>query len=122
MVTDAVPEIGSDEEDGAGGFATLDDQGRIALAQATRRALNLQAGSSVTYVVVDGAILLVPQADDLARMSDHAARVLQEAGLTTEDLLAELPAVRGEILCEDYGAEFVEALARAHEAAHGARA
>jgi hypothetical protein len=46
--------------------------------------------------------------------------MLENAGLTVEDLLAELPAVREEILREDYGDEFVDELARRHAAVRGA--
>ena len=45
--------------------------------------------------------------------------IVQDAGLTVEDLLAELPAVREEILREDYGDEFVDELARRHAAVRG---
>ena len=107
-------------DDGLAGFATVDDRGRVALSKAARQALNLRAGSSLAYVVVDGTIVLIPQDEHLARVSEQAAQMLENAGLTVEDLLAELPAVREEILREDYGDEFVDELARRHAAVRGA--
>lgn len=98
------------------GFATVDDRGRIALSKDARQALSLHAGSSLAYVVVDGAIMLFPQDERLAQLFEHTARVLEGAGLTAEALLEELPAVRDEMMREDYGDEFVDELARRHAA------
>ena len=75
-------QVTNHEEQGNGlaGFATLDDRGRISLSKAARQALGLHTGSPVAYVVVDGAIMLIPQDEHLARLSEHAARVLADAG------------------------------------------
>jgi AbrB family looped-hinge helix DNA binding protein len=118
-VVGAQPSQGKAHDDGLAGFATVDDRGRVALSKAARHALNLRAGSSLAYVVVDGTIVLIPQDEHLARLSEHAAQILENAGLTVEDLLAELPAVREEILREDYGDEFVDELTRRHAAVRG---
>ena len=115
----AQPSQDKAHDDGLAGFATLDDRGRVALSKAARHALKLRTGSSVAYIVVDGAIVLIPQDEHLARLSEHAAQLLENAGLTVEDLLAELPAVREEILREDYGDEFVDELARRQAAVRG---
>src|SRR5690242_16951676 len=112
----------SEGDEDVAGFATLDDRGRIALSKAARQALRLRAGSAVAYAVVDGAMIIVPQDEHLARLAEHASQVLQEAGVTVDDLLADLPSVREEILREEYGDEFVAALARAHAALHSGRA
>src|SRR5439155_23469166 len=91
------------QDDGVAGFTTLDDRGRVVLSQATRRALNLHAGSSLAYVVVDGAIMLFPQDEHLARLTEHAAQILGEAGLTVNDLLDALPEARSKVMREAYG-------------------
>jgi bifunctional DNA-binding transcriptional regulator/antitoxin component of YhaV-PrlF toxin-antitoxin module len=119
-VVGAQPSQDKAHDDGLAGFATVDDRGRVALSKAARQALNLRAGSSLAYVVVDGTIVFIPQDEHLARLSEHAAQILENAGLTVEDLLAELPAVREEILREDYGDAFVDELARRHAAVRGA--
>ncbi len=100
------------------GFSTIDDRGRVALTKATRRALHLRTGSSLAYVVLDGAIMLVPQDTYLTEIAERAARVLHNAGLSVDDLLTELPTVREEILRKEYGDRFVDALASAHAAIH----
>lgn len=44
-----------------GGFATVDDKGRISLSKPVRAALGVEAGSSMAYIVLDGALLLTPR-------------------------------------------------------------
>ena len=58
----------------------------------------------------------------LVGLMNRAARSLQEAGLTTADLLAELPAAREELLREDLGDAGVDAILRRHEGPSGGRA
>ena len=64
--------------------------------------------------MVNGGLLLIPQDEHLATLLDHAAGVLEGAGLTTQDLLDELPAARAAVVEELYGAEFMGELARQH--------
>lgn len=98
------------------GFAILDDRGRVALSKAARQALNLHAGSALAYAVVDGTILLIPQDRHLAETAAHAASILERAGLTVDELLAELPAVWDEVLRDSYGDAFVDEWERRHAA------
>ena len=107
------------QEAGVVGFATVDDKGRVSLAKPVRQALGVRPGSALAFVLVDGMLLLIPQDEQLAALMDHAASVLERAGVTVEALLEELPAVRGEIMRETYGDEFVDALARQWETSRG---
>lgn len=91
----------------SGGFATVDEKGRVSLPKTVRGALGVTAGSSVAYVVLDGALLLIPQDQHLAELMDSAAQVLSAAGLTVQDFLDDLPAVRAEVFKEAYGEEFL---------------
>ena len=98
------------------GFAVLDSRGRLSLSKPVRQALGMHPGSTLAYVVVNGGLLLIPQDEHLAALLDHAAGVLEGAGLTAQDLLDELPAARAAVVEELYGAEFMDELARQHEA------
>ncbi len=102
------------------GFAVLDNKGRLSLSKPVRRALGMRPGSSVAYVLIDQTLLVIPQDEHLARLMDDAAAVLQEAGLTPQDFLDELPAVRAEVVEELYGAEFMAELERQRLALHAA--
>ena len=96
------------------GFAVLDDKGRLPVAKALRDALGLKAGSSVAYVLIDGMLLVIPQDKHLAQMAEQAAATLARAGLTTRDLLDDIPAARAEVVREIYGDAFMEELEQAH--------
>ena len=111
------------EEDGAGGpapsRAVLDEKGRLGLGRAVRRALAVQPGSALAYVLLDGALLLIPQDEQLATLMARAAAALAAAGVTTQDLLDDLAAARSAVMREAYGDDFMDALAREHAALHG---
>ncbi len=96
----------------AGGFATLDDQGRLTLPESLRDALDLRAGSTVACFYSNGYILLMPVDSELAELMDHTADALEDAGLTSQDFLDNLDKIREEVFIETYGAEFVEDLER----------
>jgi predicted DNA-binding protein len=73
-----------------------------------------EAGVREADAVVDSTILLFPQDQHLAETSTRAASILERAGITVDDLLADLPAVREEVLRDSYGDTFVDALERRH--------
>jgi antitoxin PrlF len=105
-------------ESGGGGFAVVDDKGRLSLPKPVRSALGLDAGASVAWIALSGAVLLVPQDQHLSDLAARAQAALAAAGLSVDDVLAELPAARAEIVEETYGPEFIEEIARAHADAH----
>src|SRR5579875_1631474 len=93
-------------EAGVVGFGVLDDKGRISLSKTVRQALGVQPGSSLAYILVDHTLMLIPQDKHLAELMDRAAQAMERAGLTSEDLLNDLPAVRDQVVTEMYGKEF----------------
>ena|SRR5438046_1358317 len=110
---------GDREEESVAGFGVLDDKGRLSLAKPVRHALDLHPGSSVAYVVVDGALLLIPQDKQLMALMDRAAEAWERLGITDEELQDRLEVARAEVARELYGADFMEALAREHRAVRG---
>ncbi|HVC80327.1 MAG TPA: hypothetical protein VNL35_07500 [Chloroflexota bacterium] len=58
------------------------------------------------------------QHDDaaLTALMNSAARALEEAGLTAQDLIDELPEIQEEMLRQDLGDAFVNELRRMHAA------
>jgi bifunctional DNA-binding transcriptional regulator/antitoxin component of YhaV-PrlF toxin-antitoxin module len=101
-----------------GGFAVVDDKGRLSLPRPVRRALGLDADASVAWIAVGGAVLLVPQDQHLSNLAARAQAALAAAGLSVDDVLAELPAARAEVVEETYGPDLVREIERAHAAAH----
>lgn len=102
------------------GFSSVDEKGRVQLPKALRASLGIHAGSSLAYIMVDHAILLVPQDDALEQLQQRARVALTAAGLTSDDLLARLPQAREEVMQEAYGPQFVERL-RSMRQASGAQ-
>jgi bifunctional DNA-binding transcriptional regulator/antitoxin component of YhaV-PrlF toxin-antitoxin module len=88
-----------------------------------RDALGLSAGSTVAFVKIGAAIIIVPQDKHLEELMDAAMRALDKAGISVEELLEDLPAARDEVVTEHYGAAFLEKLEHAaKEGAPGAGA
>lgn len=94
------------------GFGTVDEKGRISLSKPLRQALGVQAGSSLAYVLLDGALLLIPQDEHLAALLEGATRALSARGITARDFLDDLPAARAEVMGEAYRGEFLRELER----------
>jgi AbrB family looped-hinge helix DNA binding protein len=112
----------TDEGSVTRGFATVDEKGRIALPKHVRAELGVHAGSSVAYVLLDHALLLIPQDEYLAALSQHAADAIASAGLTVEDLLDELPAARADVMREMYSPDFLRELEQMWQAQHATEA
>ena len=101
---------GSDQS----GFLSVDDKGRVSLPKAVREALDIQPGSSLAYAVIDGMLVLFSQDKHLAVLMERGTRALAGAGLTAQDLIAELPAIGDKLMRERYGNDFVDEIARLH--------
>ena len=99
---------------GAGGFAVLDNKGRLPLPQGLREALGLHAGSAVACILLNGMILLLPQDREMVELMEHAVQALEEAGITAQNFLDNLPKAREEVMVEEYGEEFVRELEHRH--------
>lgn len=96
------------------GFAVLDNKGRLALPKVVRSALHVEGGSTVAYVVAGDTLLVVPQDAHLALLMERASRAVAAAGLTAQDYIDEVPAVREELLHESYSADFIAQLRAEH--------
>ncbi len=98
------------------GFSTVDEKGRVSLPKALRASLGVHAGSSLAYIMVDHAVLLIPQDDHLAQLQQRAIAALAEVGLSVEDLLERLPEARAAVAQEAYSPEFLKQLRHMREA------
>jgi len=94
------------------GFAEVDSKGRFSLAKQLRQSLGVESGSTIAWVKVGDAVLLVPQDKHLAHLMDAAARVIDDGGISVEDMLATLPETRAQVVAEQYGEDFLDELER----------
>jgi bifunctional DNA-binding transcriptional regulator/antitoxin component of YhaV-PrlF toxin-antitoxin module len=92
------------------GYTRVDERGRVSLGKPVREALGLRTGTTMAYVKVGEAVLLVPQDEHLARVMEAALRAFENAHLSVDEMLAELPDVRDEIVTAHYGTDFLESL------------
>ncbi|HEX5418337.1 MAG TPA: AbrB/MazE/SpoVT family DNA-binding domain-containing protein [Chloroflexota bacterium] len=101
-----------------GGFGTVDEKGRISLPKPIRDALGIQPGSAVALILINGAVMIFPQDEQLVRLMEEARLSLEASGLTVQDLLDDLPRVRDELMNETYGPEFMAELQRKWDEIH----
>jgi bifunctional DNA-binding transcriptional regulator/antitoxin component of YhaV-PrlF toxin-antitoxin module len=98
------------------GFAVVDEKCRISVPREVRQTLDIGPGSRLAYATIDGMFVLISQDKHLALLVRQATKALANAGLTAQDIIEELPAVREEMMREAYGEEVVAELARLHAA------
>ncbi|HZS91517.1 MAG TPA: AbrB/MazE/SpoVT family DNA-binding domain-containing protein [Chloroflexota bacterium] len=94
-------------------YGQVDSKGRIVPGKSMRDELGLRAGSTVAFIKIGDALMVVPQDKHLEDLLDAAIRVLEKAHIGVEDLLDGLPAARDEVVTEHYGDAFLEELERA---------
>ena len=99
-------------EDTAVAYANLDKKGRLPLNKPFRESLGLSEGSTVAFVKVGDALMVIPQDAHVASLVEQATAVLQRAKITVDDLLEALPQARDEVVTEHYGAGFFDSLRR----------
>jgi bifunctional DNA-binding transcriptional regulator/antitoxin component of YhaV-PrlF toxin-antitoxin module len=102
------------DDTSSSGFGVVDEKGRLSLTKTVRHNLGIEPGSRVAYVLMDGAVLIVPEDKHLEALMQKADVALTAARLTTQDLLDELPAARDAVVLEVYGADFVRNIEQRH--------
>jgi bifunctional DNA-binding transcriptional regulator/antitoxin component of YhaV-PrlF toxin-antitoxin module len=110
------PERSADETELGAGFSIVDEKGRILLPKLLRQFLGVESGSSVAYIMLNHALLVIPQDAHLASLQQRAQEALARGGLTAEDLLDALPQARATVAAEAYGEEFLRDLERRYGA------
>jgi hypothetical protein len=94
------------------GFTHMDEKGRVSLSRAARSGMRLHAGSTVAWVKVGDAVMLIPQDAYLEQVMEAAAQTLEGARIPVKDMLDDLPEARAAVVAERYGEEFLDTLGR----------
>jgi bifunctional DNA-binding transcriptional regulator/antitoxin component of YhaV-PrlF toxin-antitoxin module len=101
--------VASTEATPMAGYTQLDGKGRLTLGKSIRDTLHLDAGSTLAWLRVEDAVMLVPVDAHLADRMNAAAAVFENAHLNLDDLDEELTRIREEVVEEHYGPDFFQA-------------
>ena len=85
------------------GTAVLRDRGVLTLPKAVRDRYGFAAGDAFAVLDVDGLLVLSPVAPVVPELAREIERLRIEAGLSTEELLADLRRQRERYVAERYG-------------------
>jgi AbrB family looped-hinge helix DNA binding protein len=81
----------------------LDERGQLTIPAKLRRKLGLETDTEVLLIQVGQALMLVPRDKMLEQLSARMRQILQEAGVSVEEVLARLPETRKKLFKELYG-------------------
>lgn len=77
-------------------------RGQVTIPRRLRESLAIQDGDTLTILPVGDTLILVPRQLRTPELIDRMADLLEESGLTLNDLLADLPRIREEVYREQY--------------------
>lgn len=78
-------------------------RGQVTIPQKLRAALLIEEGDMLTLTQVGDAIVLTSKPLRSGEIADRFSYLMNEEGVTLNDLLEDLPAIREEIFNERYG-------------------
>jgi bifunctional DNA-binding transcriptional regulator/antitoxin component of YhaV-PrlF toxin-antitoxin module len=108
----------------ANGSVMVDSSGRVLLPKAIREALHLEAGATLHYQILGGAIWFTPSDEKRAAWNSHHVPIQagsnavgeEEVDPTLQAMLDALPAIRDQVAREIYGNAFIDELTQRHAA------
>jgi len=77
-------------------------RGQVTIPRRLRESLSIEDGDTLTLLPVGDTLVLVPRQLRTPELIDRLADMLDESGMTLNDLLADLPRIREEIYRERY--------------------
>lgn len=77
-------------------------RGQVTIPRRLRESLAIEDGDTLTVLPVGETLVLVPRQLRTPELIDRLAEVLDESGMTLNDLLADLPRIRETIYRERY--------------------
>jgi len=77
-------------------------RGQVTIPRRLRESLAIQDGDTLTILPMGDTLVLVPRQLRTPELIDRMADLLEESGLTLNDLLADLPRIREEVYREQY--------------------
>lgn len=84
-------------------LSAVQAKGQVTIPSEIRKRLGLKKGDLVAFVETDQGVLISPREVVAMEALDELGRILQEKGITQEDLMQSGREIRGELLREMYG-------------------
>lgn len=81
----------------------VQEKGQVTLPAEVRKRLGLKKGDLVAVVATPHGILITPQEVVASQALDRIAELLQEKGVSLEELIDSGRAIRGELVQQMYG-------------------
>ena len=81
----------------------VEADGKLELPAEFRAEFNLEAGDMVTVIHIDGHLIIAPRPLIVSEMADKIAELVEQAGLTVEDLIEAGHQVGARLFEEQYG-------------------
>ncbi len=81
---------------------TLTDKGQIILSNKARKQLGSIKGASLSEIIMGNCVILMPRNQALNKIRKDAQRELENAGVTVDELKAEVERIKDERLAERY--------------------
>lgn len=81
---------------------TVTSKGQITISARARKALQLDKGDTLIEMLIGNCLVLMPENQVLAETMKKAQEALKQAGVTPEEMLEEVKAIRESKLKERY--------------------
>ncbi len=80
----------------------VQEKGQVTIPFEIRQKLNLKKGDLVTFVETDEGIIIKPAEVIVAEALDEIGKVLNEKGISLEDLIERSRKIRGDLIQKEY--------------------
>jgi len=84
-------------------LSIVQEKGQVTIPSAIREKLRLKKGDLVAFVETEQGILITPREVVAMETLKKIGAILQEKGVTLDELVASGRDIRGEIIKEEYG-------------------
>lgn len=84
-------------------LSVVQEKGQVTIPSEIRKKLGLKKGDVVAFVETEQGVLISPQEVIAMEALDKIGAILEEKGITLEELIESGREVRGELVEEEYG-------------------
>ncbi len=86
-------------------FVRVEQAGEIAIPRTLLQSMSVTEGDTLTMLALGDMLVITSRVLYMPELTSKLAAVIDARGLTLDDMLDELPAIRAELFRERYGRE-----------------